>query len=75
MGTKTLKDKPEASTTMESPVAGGDLQNFIKYCLGYIKLTREKTVAAQLCHSIELPKEYFDIKGLLNSDFDAEFID
>lgn len=71
MGTKTLKEKPKTATPQESPAVGGDLQNFIKYCLGYVKLTREKTAAAQLRHSLELPKEYFDIKGLLNGDTDG----
>lgn len=69
MGAKTLKDRP--STSKASPTVSGDLQNFIKYCLGYIKLTKEKTAAAQLKHSVELPKEYFDINGLLNGDTDG----
>lgn len=47
------------------------LTNFIKYCLGYVKFTRERTVAAQQKYSIELPKEYFGLLGLLNGDTDG----
>ena len=48
-----------------------NLTNFIKYCLGYVKLTRERTVAAQQKYSVELPKEYFGLVGLLNGDTDG----
>src|SRR3989344_7473731 len=48
-----------------------NLTNFIKYCLGYVKLTRERTVAAQQKYSVELPKEHFGLTGLLNGDTDG----
>lgn len=48
-----------------------NLTNFIKYCLGYVKLTRERTVAAQLKYSVNLPTEYFGLVGLLNGDADG----
>lgn len=48
-----------------------NLANFIKYCLGYIKLTRERTVAAQQKYSVVLPKEHFGLLGLLNGDVDG----
>lgn len=48
-----------------------DLTNFVKYCLGYIKLTRQRTLAAQRKDSVELPKTYFDIEGLLNGELDG----
>lgn len=48
-----------------------NLTNFIKYCLGYVKLTRERTVAAQQKYSVNLPKEHFGLVGLLNGDTDG----
>ena len=48
-----------------------NLANFIKYCLGYVKLTRERTVASQQKYSVELPKEHFGLIGLLNGDTDG----
>lgn len=48
-----------------------NLANFIKYCLGYVKLTRERTFAAQLKYSVNLPKEHFRLVGLLNGDTDG----
>jgi len=47
------------------------LLNFIKYCLGYVKITRERTIAAQQKYSVELPKNYFGLLGLLNGDQDG----
>jgi len=47
-----------------------ELLNYIKYCLGYVRITREKTVVAQQKYSINLPTEYFDLVGLLNRDTD-----
>ncbi len=47
------------------------LANFIKYCLGYIRLTRERTVASQQKYSVNLPREHFSIAGLLNGDADG----
>jgi len=48
-----------------------NLTNFIKYALGYVRLTRERTIAAQLKYSVELPKEHFGLQGLLNGDTDG----
>ena len=48
-----------------------DLLNFIKYCLGYVKLTRDRTFASQQKFSVNLPKEHFDLVGLLNGDTDG----
>ncbi len=48
-----------------------NLTNFIKYCLGYVKITRERTVAAQQRYSVDLPKEHFGLVGLLNGDEDG----
>lgn len=47
------------------------LTNFIKYCLGYIRLTRERTVISQQKYSVNLPKEHFSIAGLLNGEADG----
>src|SRR3989338_11571838 len=49
-----------------------NLLNFIKYCLGYVKLTRERTVAAQQKYSVNLPTEFFGLLGLLNGDTDEK---
>lgn len=48
------------------------LQNFIKYCLGYIKITRERTALAQQKYSVDLPSEFFGLLGLLNGDSDEK---
>lgn len=48
-----------------------ELLNYIKYCLGYVRITREKTAVAQQKYSISLPTEYFDLVGLLNGDTDG----
>jgi very-short-patch-repair endonuclease len=39
--------------------------------LGYVKLTRERTVAAQQKYSVNLPSDYFGLLGLLNGDTDG----
>lgn len=49
-----------------------DLTNFIKYCLGYVKLTRQRSFIAQQKLSVEFPKEYFGLIGLLNGELDGE---
>ncbi len=49
-----------------------NLSNFIKYCLGYVKLTREHTVLAQQKYSVNLPTEFFGLLGLLNGDTDEK---
>ena len=48
-----------------------NLSNFIKYCLSYVKLTRERTAAAQQKYSVNLPSEHFSLLGLLNGDTDG----
>lgn len=48
-----------------------DLLNFIKYCLGYVKLTRDRTFASQQRLSVNLPKEHFGLVGLLNGETDG----
>ena len=48
-----------------------ELSNYIKYCLGYVRITREKTVIAQQKYSVNLPTEYFELAGLLNGDTDG----
>lgn len=48
-----------------------NLTNFIKYCLGYVKITRERTIAVQQKYSVDLPKELFGLVGLLNGDTDG----
>ena len=45
-----------------------ELSNYIKYCLGYVRITREKTAVAQQKYSVNLPTEYFGLAGLLVSD-------
>ncbi len=49
-----------------------DLTKFIKYCLGYIQLTRQRSFAVQQKSAVEFPKKYFDLKGLLNGEEDEE---
>lgn len=44
------------------------LTNYLKYCLGYVKLTRERTFTAQHKSSIGLGEQYFDLQELLQSD-------
>lgn len=44
--------------------------NFIKYCLGYIKLTRA-SMSAGLNDSVKLPRHHFSISGLLNGEEDG----
>lgn len=48
------------------------LSNFIKYCLGYIKLTRERTIASQQKYSIVLTNKHFSLTKLLNGDTDGK---
>ena len=49
-----------------------NLTNFIKYCLGYVKLTRERTILAQQKYSVNLPTEFFGLLCLLNGDTDEK---
>jgi len=48
------------------------LTNFMRYCLGYIKLTRERTVLAQQKYSVILPSKYFGLLGLLSAESDLK---
>lgn len=47
------------------------LLNYIKYCLGYIKITRERTALVQQKYSVDLSDKYFNLGGLLNGDTDG----
>src|ERR1700690_3705730 len=47
------------------------LSNFIKYCLGYIKIAKNNSFRIQHKNAINLPKEFFNLNGLLNSDLDG----
>ncbi len=49
-----------------------NLTNFINYCLGYVRLTRQRTFAVQQRLFVELSKEYFGLIGLLNGDLDGK---
>ncbi len=49
---------------------GLDLNKFIKYCLGYIQLTRQRAFAVQQKSAVEFPKKYFELSGLLNGEED-----
>jgi len=48
-----------------------NLGNFIKYCLGYVKLTRQRGLAAQQKYAVNIPAEYCGLVGLLNGDTDG----
>lgn len=48
-----------------------NLTNFIKYCLGYINLTRQRTFIAQQRNSVNLSAEYFNLSNFLNGDIDG----
>lgn len=48
-----------------------DLTDYVKYCLGYIKLTRRKVLSEQQKNSAVIPKEHFNLLGLLNGDLDG----
>ncbi|MFH1825225.1 MAG: AAA domain-containing protein [Candidatus Firestonebacteria bacterium] len=47
------------------------LQNFIKYCLGYINITRQKAFTLQQKYSVSL-NSYFLLNDLLKSDIDID---
>jgi len=46
------------------------LLNFIKYCLGYIKLTRQRSFILQSKLAIKLPEHFLNLTELLESDID-----
>lgn len=48
------------------------LTNFIKYCLGYIKLTQKHSFLNQQKYSVNITEENFNLVGLLNGDTDGE---
>ena len=50
---------------------GFDLSNYIKYCLGYVRLTTQKAFTLQQKYSIQLSEEKFSLLGLLNGDIDG----
>ena len=47
------------------------LTNFIKYCLGYVRLTRRHNLLSQQKDSVVLSDQYFSLMGLLNGDADG----
>lgn len=56
----------------------GNLVNFIKYSLGYVRLTRQKTALSQRKYSVSLSPDTFSLLGLLNGEEDgnlSELID
>jgi len=48
------------------------IANFIKYCMSYIKLTRNRNLASQQKSALDLPKDYFSLGGLLNGNTDGK---
>jgi len=48
-----------------------DLTKYIKYCLGYVKLTSQNIIFLQKKYSVELSSQYFNLLGLLNIDLDG----
>ncbi len=49
-----------------------NLANFIKYCLGYVKLTKQRSFFSQQKNSLELDKEQLNLENLLNGDADGQ---
>lgn len=49
-----------------------DLADFIKYCLGYVKLTQRKRLSLQQKYATNIPRESFGLIGLLNLDLDGQ---
>lgn len=50
------------------------LSNFVKYCLGYIKLTRKNNRVSRLDDSLMLSDKYLDLNEILLYDLDDENI-
>lgn len=48
-----------------------ELSNYIKYCLGYIRLTRQRAFLTQERGAVELAPPQFDLAALLNLDLDG----
>ncbi|MHA1707315.1 MAG: AAA domain-containing protein [Promethearchaeota archaeon] len=48
------------------------LLNFIKYCLGYIKLTRQRSFVVQAKLSVKLPESAFNFNEILESDVNGD---
>lgn len=48
------------------------LSNYIRYCLGYIKLTTRSSFLSTQHDSLLLEETYFSLLGLLNGDADSE---
>lgn len=49
-----------------------NLANFIKYCLGYINITRQKGFFSQQKSSIEISENILNLEGLLNGELDEK---
>ncbi|MBI3984424.1 MAG: hypothetical protein HY344_00565 [Candidatus Levybacteria bacterium] len=49
-----------------------NLTNFVKYCLGYVKLTKQRSFFSQQKNSLELDKDQLNLEGLLNGEADGQ---
>lgn len=67
-----IQQKPKV-IQIEKGTMEQNLVNYIKYCLNYVKITREQTVAAQQKYAVNFPKEYVGLVGLLNGNTDGNF--
>ncbi len=48
-----------------------NLSNFIKYCLGYINLTRRQGLSVGRKEAVVVPEEYLSLEHLLDGDLDG----
>ncbi|MCX6782553.1 MAG: AAA domain-containing protein [Candidatus Levybacteria bacterium] len=49
-----------------------NLANFIKYCLGYVKLSKQRSFLSQQKQSLKLSGNQINLEGLLNGDVDGQ---
>ncbi|MFC1630247.1 hypothetical protein ACFL06_01795 [Patescibacteria group bacterium] len=49
-----------------------ELLNFVKYCLSYIKLTRQRTFLVQQKYAVDISEQCFNLDGFLNGDMDGK---
>ncbi len=49
-------------------MAEENLSNYIKYCLGYVRLTKQRATLGQKKYDVSLPREVFDLAGLLSGE-------
>ncbi|HBL98841.1 TPA: hypothetical protein DDZ86_04325 [Candidatus Dependentiae bacterium] len=50
----------------------GNLANFIKYCHGYVNLTKKRILSEQNKNALELPRNYLDLGQILLCNIDKE---